>query len=868
MSRLKTFTFWIFIVLAAGAGVYGYFSLKNNKKPRLQALSVLPGQCLFYLNTYDLSDLNQKINSHSLIADKLRAFGEIDALCATLEVFDSLFHTNEALEELFDHNPVHFAAYGQEQGWIATCNIKQLGRQDDIGQRLSEVLGAVKNKAGLTEFRLGKQLYFLYLQEGVLTLSNLQTLIIQAFDKKTPRLESEPSFIAFKNTLSEQSLLSLYVNHGLYGKSPATTHLNLSQVSGSGCSAGNIDIQPSQVKINGFIQPGEADVISLFKDQEAQPTEYLTGGLPLNTRYFKAYGFSSYPELRVEFPISNTHIKYWMKANERSLYNTEDDFNSNLGNVLIDFETRFPEGRFLLAEAQDTIKAAENLKFMSDTLLYRDSLLIYCLNDSLSQPFQLFHALSGTATNFALLFRSHMYFSETAEALVQLAASLKNGQLLALNTSFVSYKNQHFPERFNYLVYGAPNQMKERIPAVFNFPAGGTEDPFQNFRHCSFAVSQQAGAFKFRFHLMNETSQQDREQNVLWTLTLDNPGSSGAFGFVNHTTGENEIVIQDEQNVLYLINAKGTVLWKKALNEKILSAVHMVDIYKNNKYQLLFNTENYLHLIDRNGKYVEQYPVKLPAEASAPISLFDYDSNKDYRIFIPCRNRQIYNFSIHGTLQDKFAVVRTEDEVRLPVQYVKVGASDYLVALDKEGKIYTFSRKGAGRIGLRNRTTVNCKAFYTDASKSVSNTYLVYVDERNGLISKISFEDKKEIVKLGFPGNGITHVKFALIDNNRNMDLILSGDHTLQAYNFSGNLIVEKNSELSLGLSDFYSDESHNIFYALNEERSQLCVFDQLNSRTRMLKATAMPLISNLFRDNKKYLIVTNGSELNCVPLN
>src|SRR5690606_8602915 len=106
------------------------------------------------------------------------------------------------------------------------------------------------------------------------------------------------------------------------------------------------------------------------------------------------------------------------------------------------------------------------------------------------------------------------------------------------------------------------------------------------------------------------------------------------YGFVNHNTKENELIIQDEANILYLINAKGTILWKKQLNEKITSPIYMVDAVKNKKYQMLFSTKHHIHLIDRNGKYLNNYPAKLPAEATSPLSLLDYDNDKDYRLFI------------------------------------------------------------------------------------------------------------------------------------------------------------------------------------------------------------------------------------------
>ncbi|PBQ31865.1 hypothetical protein CNR22_08810 [Sphingobacteriaceae bacterium] len=867
MSRFKTIAFWIFVVLALGTGIYAYFNLKNNKKPQLEALSVIPDECLFYLNTKDFFELNKKVNSQSLIADKLKLFGEVDLICTSLASFDSLCTADEDIQEIIKDNIIHLAGYKEKNGWLAAFNIKQFGKQDAIAGHLAGILKATKSKANIYSFKLNALLLYFNLNEGVATISNRQELIIYSLDSKRKKLHTNPDFVQFKNTLDETSLLTIYLDHARYAESNSASHLNLAYACKKGYSAGAIDFQPSQIKVNGYIEPGEDELLALFREQKPQNTADALALLPQNSRFFKAFGFSSYQDLKDGFPLTRVHIKYWMKANERGLYNVENDFNSNLINHIVEFETNYPQAKFISVQVNDTLKALENLKFMSDSVLKKDSLVVFRLNDSIDNPLRLFVALSTNNTNYAVVYQSHIFFADKSEELFQLIKDLKNGNLLSANESFAGYKNQNFPEDFNYLLYTSPNQMPEEIPAFFNFTTTSGENPFSNFKHFSFSVNGNAKTLKFRLHLMNEPENHSKEQNVLWTLNLDASSGAPASGFVNHITGENEIVVQDDNNVLYLVNAKGTVLWKKQLSEKILSMIYTVDIYKKNKFQLLFNTRNYLHLIDRNGNYVEQYPVKLPAEASAPLSLFDYDNNKDYRLFIACKNSNIYNYSIHGMPQDKFATVKTDDEVTLPVQYVKVGASDYLVALDKEGKIYTFSRKGAGRIGLRNRAISNCTAFYVDPGNSVSSTFLVYLDDKSGLLNKISFEDKKEIVRLHSDLEN-ADIRFSLVDENRSMDLLITKNNFVQAYNFSGNLIVEKSSEAPLGKSGFYSDESHSIFYTLYEDKTALTIFDQVNSTKKTVKATALPLVSNLFKDNKKYLIVTNGNQLSCVLLN
>jgi len=227
---------------------------------------------------------------------------------------------------------------------------------------------------------------------------------------------------------------------------------------------------------------------------------------------------------------------------------------------------------------------------------------------------------------------------------------------------------------------------------------------------------------------------------------------------------------------------------------------------------------------------------------------------------------KIIVYSIFGVKVEKFVSVKTDNEVNLPVQYAKVGLSDYLVAVDNEGKIYTFSRKGEGRIGLKNKTIENCSAFYIDATNNINSTYLVYVDDKNNLINKISFSDKKVIAKLNMDIE-TAYAKFINVDDNKATDVIITKSNAILAYNLSGNLLFEKNLDSELTTSNFYGDESHSIYFSYSDTKKELIITDQLKQKTKSIKATAQPLISDLFNDNKKYLIVTDGDHLNCVAL-
>jgi len=196
-----------------------------------------------------------------------------------------------------------------------------------------------------------------------------------------------------------------------------------------------------------------------------------------------------------------------------------------------------------------------------------------------------------------------------------------------------------------------------------------------------------------------------REESVTdWETLLDTTAGIKPFFFTNHNTGAKEIFIQDIRNNAYLINSAGRVLWKVPLKEQITGTVYMIDYYRNGKYQLLFSGKNNLHLLDRNGNYVERYPVRLRSPASNSLALFDYDNNKTYRLVIAGEDKMIYSYDKSGSAVKGWEPYRTSGYVTSEAGFYKVSGKDYIVLAD-ESSIYFLDRSGKIRLRLNDAVT-------------------------------------------------------------------------------------------------------------------------------------------------------------------
>lgn len=199
--------------------------------------------------------------------------------------------------------------------------------------------------------------------------------------------------------------------------------------------------------------------------------------------------------------------------------------------------------------------------------------------------------------------------------------------------------------------------------------------------------------------------EKEREESTTeWETLLDTLAAIKPFFFTNHMTGAREIFIQDLNNNTYLINAAGRVLWKVPVRERISGTVYMVDYFRNGKFQLLFSGKNYLHILDRNGNYVERYPFRLRSPSTNSLALFDYDNNRNYRLFIAGEDKLIYSYNIDGNAVKGWKPFRTAGIVQTEISYFRISGKDYLVASD-ESSVYFLDRTGNRRLNLKDPVT-------------------------------------------------------------------------------------------------------------------------------------------------------------------
>ena len=295
------------------------------------------------------------------------------------------------------------------------------------------------------------------------------------------------------------------------------------------------------------------------------------------------------------------------------------------------------------------------------------------------------------------------------------------------------------PSVSGYFFYCVPSQIIEYLSSFLS------EDVISFMKSGKSSISKiQAAGYQFtpsNNMIYNSFSvlfkEEPREESTTeWETLLDSIAAIKPFFFTNHTTGAKEIFIQDLKNNAYLINAAGRILWKVPLRERITGSVFMIDYYRNGKYQLLFSGENYLHLLDRNGNYVERYPVKLRSPATNSVALFDYDNNNNYRLLIAGQDKMIYTYDKSGNIVKGWKPFRTNGTVSSEISWFRVSGKDYIVIAD-ETSLYFLDRQGNPRLTLKEPVT---KAAGSSLRLTPGSTPSVVCSAPDGTVQHIYFD--------------------------------------------------------------------------------------------------------------------------------
>jgi hypothetical protein len=481
-------------------------------------------------------------------------------------------------------------------------------------------------------------------------------------------------------------------------------------------------------------------------------------------------------------------------------------FSSWLGNTygsgILNGEKTLSELRFAFFEIRDEETFLESTEQFIDSqfqaITYRD-IKITKLDSTYN--FSCFNEGLSTITKpYYCILKRYVIFSSNEESIKEIIKRYKNDNTLSLQESFSNLRDE-LSDETNYLFYMSPAMSGSFLKAELTDSLRNYWLPQEDKINSLQAFAVQVSSYKknkMYVHsvLRHQVVNFQEKDNSLWEVYLETPLKGDVYLLRNHYTQHLEIAVQDTNNVLYIINNKGEVLWKKDLDGEILGKINQIDIYKNGKLQLLFNTENSLYCTDRKGNNLEKFPIKFKIKTENPIALFDYDSNKNYRIITSFPNGKMVMYDAKGNKLRGWKFTKVRSAITETPKHIRIGKKDFIYTSTGNGTILLLDRKGKSRYKPKENIVDKNGRSYIYTGRSISSSGIYYIDTL-GTVVNVPFGGQKEYLPI--KGEKQDNLYLARLNEDESREFILYNETSINVYNLNGVKLYNEIIVTSLG---------------------------------------------------------------------
>lgn len=877
---IKKVAFILLLVAAIACGTWGYLYLSNLKRPTVSPLSVLPDTCYVLLETKNLHELSEKLNQGNLMWEELLKADAIKQFNKTLQKADSLISNSNA-SSAFGVRSVYVALYQNKKlPLLAAFNLADINTNDLFISFLEKNFAAKKAEAKskfIYECKQPDYTFYVYVNAGLVMLSGDVTFLQNAIKNNKNNLAQNKLFIEAYQTSDKESDANMFVHLPCFYNVGWNNFFVETSMNRNSYGAKNeawvsvdISITPSEMVTQGFFSNDSSAFYNTLKNQETVSFKTILSMLPYNTLRFQSISITNYKQFIEHGYLTNTNKrkKELQLYSDKTNADTQLELEKFIGDYAILFSARGNDSEqdYGIINISEEKIANKFLKTVSDSVFEtKDSIKIYCDTER-----NLFPNLCGhffdKKFRYAISIDNAILFGNEVTALVNYKKTVSEKNNLLANERVVNFIDKNLATKSAYLFYADVFKYKEDITTSVskNIIKLLAQSPEMLDKYESVALSLQKLKNNLFFKACaNFNPKSKLYQNTLWETLLDTDLYTNPTPVKNHLTNEKELVCVDIKNNLYLLSNTGKILWKKNISEKVLGEIHQIDYFDNDKLQLLFNTENYLYLIDRNGNNVTGFPIKLSIAAIGGLTLFDYESTKNYRLWIPLKNNSSVCYAINGKkLIDFFPVNNTGQVKRIVLQQ-----KDYFVLIDSLGNINVVNRKGETRLKMKSKVAGSAQVFYLEEGKNMETTNICYINKTDKKLCKISLEDKVEVIPIPEEND----IQFAFIDTLQNAivpQLICITEKGIDVFDFFGKKLYELPLDIKIHpqIISLLFKEKH-IYAALETNTNKLFLIDVAGNKITDtgIKLNKLPDNCTLINNEKPYLVGYYENKVFCI---
>ena len=756
----RTVFIFLIILLLTGLGYLGWVLYQKLPGQNESPLKAISENTALIIQINRPSELSQDIMNQNLLWKELTIIPYFSTVKNDLRKIDSLLRTNKDLFDVTKKYPLYLAmtmVSRSSYGFLFLSSIPSKNGEDMITGFLEDhfkgKISILKNQYGAANLvrvilKGNREPFYFAVRKGVFIGSIHPDLVTKAIDQlylNIPSL-SASGFQKVGNTTGKKVDANIYVNYRLIR--PFVSNLlqpdqqnETYKVSWFADWSGlDVILKKDEMLINGFttISDTASQYMGIFSGQSPQKTGMMSV-LPDNISRFTWMGFNTIYDFYHNFQTFTSK-----NAGYTDTYQGFQDFETREQVVVKDYILPWMGSELCMARALNNpetmredpyVIAKVNDKELADSLLEELRKLIPKKKDSTSYhnvsirflPFpELIPGLFGTAfadvhTACYVMLGDYVIFGNDVLALKDFIDHYTYGKVLQKDKTFQAV-SENISDQTNLFYYFNTARAHPTLSATFSDELTSQVEPvfdsLKKFESIALQFSCKRNIFYTSLFIhYNPTS--DVQGPLEWQVALDTimSGTPETVKIIKH--GPKSVLATDLANHLYLIDSAGNITWKIPLSGKILGLPVEIYIKGSDSSSFLFNTENQIYLIQSNGKNVAGYPVKLPVNATGPLTLADLGKNKEVRLFLPLSDKKVHAFDLEGKAITNWPNPGLSEGISQQVQVLRSGSKDFIFITGKNGRFLVTDRKGKQvmRLSGNLRVSVNNKVYINKTNR-------------------------------------------------------------------------------------------------------------------------------------------------------
>lgn len=890
----------VLVALAVGGGLY--WKWQQPQTVVSNPVDAIPISAALVLSYPHLTKTVDQFENQDYY-QSLAGIKQLDAFFARNLLLDSLMRYNQELKTALAHT-VLWSSYHT----FPNDSIHFFHALKPANGTIQQVVGAfekaLRNKSALTQHNLEGQtvykavlsnpfdiVFFTVKNELLLAASDMRLLHASISQLATNQsLQQDHGFKKALNAAGKNveanvfirwSKMPLYLQ-GLLKDSTWVTHTLTNLAAWTEL---DLNMKPQGITLNGFTYTTDSvpQFLQVFLNQRPQ-TIAFPEVLPASTSSFLFFGIedgisfsSNYRELLAETNRLAAFEAGLDSINRVYGIDLEQNFLSWIGHAFgttITDPQQMPltHNRYLVMETKSEQLAVKLLDELAAKLAEKTNRIpeTVPVNGILVKELPLngmLEALLGPFftpyenPSYAVL-KNHVIVGTNTQAVVRYVQFAQADRTLAKELWFSRFA-ENLSSTYNVFSYQHLKRMEALAPTYFNRKTVSAlkDNPqlAQNFEAVGTQITSAGTSFYTNTFIKYEPTWH-KEEETMWEAQTDAAPLTTPTFVLNHLSNQPEVLVQDKNHALYLFNKVGKRLFKAEIAEPIESEIVQVDAFRNGKLQYVFNTKNYIYLIDRNGQLVPGFPIKLAAPARTHLAVFDYDNNHDYRLIISCTNNRIYNYNIRGKKVQGWRHNRAPDPTIHSFKHLLVAGKDYLITGESNGKVHLLDRAGKNRVKVEQRIAPSQNNEIQVFKASNKQFTGAYITDKQGRIYHIALNGAVQTIDVG---KFSPEHRFLVedLDNDGLPEFIFSDLNMLQVFDTKKQKLIEQRIAPSATTPRLYPiTENQTGIGFCYQDAEQLVLFATDGST-----AAGFPLsgssIFDLYQDQHETLVVSTGSE-------